>query len=157
MDRDKVISFFKKNRPSFDEIKTRFSLTKIGKGLFRDVYAIDDLVVKIPRKSNLETDHTSNLYHAREEIRQIIRIRKMKKYRLLRPFLPEIHYFDQKSGILLMPFYVKPTKKEAEVAAEILSRLAREVGHHSGGDIHDQNVMYDFENETYVIVDLGYF
>lgn len=152
-----VISFFKKNRPTFEQIKANFLLKKVGDGLFRNVYAIDDLVVKVPKKSNLKTDHTSNLYHARAEVRQINRIRKMKKYKLLRSFLPEIYYFDKKSGILLMPYYQKPTKKDAEVAAEIFSRLAREVGRHSGGDIHDQNVMYDLENETYVIVDLGYF
>jgi 5-methylthioribose kinase len=157
LDKANIVEMFDKHHPKTPkECKKRgLKLQKIGSGLFRTVYRINDLdlVVKFPKKEN----KSSGLYHSLEEFRRFKQIQRLKKYKSIQRYLPKIHYFNKKSGVILMPFYRKLPAKEAEIASNILSKFAEDVGHTSGGDIHSENVMFSDFEDRYVLVDLGYF
>lgn len=155
-----VIRLFKKYKPEDRrDIKDMgLKLKLLGSGLFRRGYRINGLpvVVKIPKEDG-ENRYESNRIHAIEEIQKIRTIRKTKKYRPFWRYLPEVLYFDENSGVILMPEYGRLKESEANLFSSFLSNLADDLGRDDENDMHDENVGWNFEKEEYVILDLGYF
>ena len=69
----------------------------LGAGSFRCVSRIADtnLSVKIPH----------NVYGKRHTNLEVKRIKRLRRYKELRPYLPKIYYHDKKHGIVVMPVY----------------------------------------------------
>src|SRR5216684_6048992 len=69
----------------------------LGKGLFRKGYKIKncDLVIKFPIGEE-------GKIHTRDEVR---RLKRLKKDVILKRFLPEVFYYNKKSGVILMRYY----------------------------------------------------
>ena len=155
-----VIKLFKKHNPSKSEVKELgLTLKMIGKGLFRKAYRVNDLplILKTPRHGCAHPDYDSEMYHMKQEVERIRDIKKSRRFRPFRRYLPDILYFNKDTGVLLMPEYEKVGNVSRRVVSDILSNLSYDLNDGSGSDLHDENIRYDPTREGYVIIDLGYF
>jgi hypothetical protein len=150
----RTLSKIRKNRPtSLLEFKALgLPVRRLGAGLFRAGYKIRgcDLVVKFP----LIAGNTEAIEHTAAEMR---RIRRLSQSAAIRPYLPTVHYFDKKNGIIVMQYYPKFEDDEhlADALGSMAQRLIRRISHVNCSDIHTGNVRKGSQY-TPVIIDFGY-
>lgn len=165
MTEQEIVGRFKRNRPaSVDDLLERCKLTLkyLSCGAFRKVYKIDrlPLVVKLPTAPPAEDgeSQTANLMHARKEYNAWRKIMRSPRFKALRPYMPEVLYFNRNTGTLLMreykpvlPFRRRQRMNEINVKVKEVLNLA-EVD--LGGDKAD-NYGLD-RNGTLKIIDLAF-
>ena len=152
----KLLKHHPKTLKDFKKIK--LELIPLSRGAYRTAYRIkgSNVVVKIP-----VSDDSSNLVHAREEIKAINQIKRFKrKNAKIIKMLPEIYYFDDKSGVTAMKYYKKIRGNLAYTVSglveDIIELIYPKDTYVGGMDIHGSNVHVD-ENGNTIIIDLGYF
>ena len=160
----KVINLFNEHNPStITEIRRLgIKAIKIGGGVFRNIYKIEKLplVIKIPR---LEAD----IPHSRAEydaVQHCLNSRALKAS-YIRPYMPQIPYFNEETGILLME-YVQPlnqTKTPKAVKNSIVGILEDFIENvwpmsfdPTDNDIHSGNIGVNKYGQ-FKFIDLGYF
>lgn len=134
-------------------------LKKLGQGMFREAYQIVDLplVVKFPKwqESDGEASMRSGKLHSTVEVRKI---GKLRKSRWMKKYVPEVHYHDRKTGVLVVSLHSKFTSSYNRTGA--MGRLITEmIVRHFGinvGDIHAANVGRGKGQTDAVLIDLGY-
>jgi len=147
------------------------NLKEIGRGCSRIAYSIRgyNLVVKIPfdgmgEDGTVLSTKTARKYlnsakrHARQEYKAYRRIanKNTKKYKVLRPHLPEI-YCITKDGVILMKKYRRTKIGWANKQLKYIRRHADFLFPENGGtDIYGENVGRD-EDGTLIILDMGCF
>jgi hypothetical protein len=122
----------------------------VGEGCSREVWQIIGygLVVKIPK------DGPSAKRHAEQEHKAWLRIkRSKKKYKALRPYLPNI-YCCTKNGIILMEKYRQCY--ETTTTHNIVGALVKDLFPTDDGDIYSENMGKDKKGRL-VILDFGCF
>lgn len=146
-----ILKSILRHRPTTtkDFRKLGIALRFIGEGVYRRTYRIvaSDLVVKIPIQD------AGGIQHSKDEI---VRLRKLKRYRVMRAYLPVIQWWDKKSGVVVMTYYPKFHDHEEQVDSmgKMVSRLIRAATGIYAGDIHSENVHK--RDKTSVIIDLGF-
>jgi len=122
----------------------------LGKGLFRSGYKIKgcDLVIKFPG------DDAEDKQHSRAEIR---RLRRLRKAGTLGEFLPEVFYYDPKSGVVVMRYYreFENFEKQADAMGRMIQKLIFRIARVRCTDIHTENVRKRDMKDA-VLIDLGY-
>lgn len=149
-----MLRLIKEHRPTTPSefVKCGVPLTRISEdqGLFRKVYKIRncDLVVKFPKDADGRN-------HSREEVRKI---KKLQKFRVMKPHLPTIHYFDSTNSVLVMDYCPKFTthEKEADAMGKFIQRLIQFATGLTVSDIHSENVHKHVTRQDAVIIDAGY-
>lgn len=132
------------------------SFESIGEGLFREAFRIKgaNLVIKVPKTDGDES--WEDCYkHAMDEVKKVKSFRKGKKYRVLWRYLPKILYVNERSGLILMPYYRKLSISKREIVADMISNLFCDLGRDNGGDVHESNVALGEYDEP-VVLDFGY-
>ena len=90
---------------------------------------------------------------------EVDRIKRLARWPVMRPHLPEVFYHDKQSGILVMRKYPKYATFETQVDAmgQMIQRLVYKLTKVRCSDIHSDNVRKRrFNNEQSVLIDLGY-
>jgi len=122
----------------------------LGKGLFRTGYKVKgcDLVIKFP---GCEVE---DLWHSRQEVR---RLNRLKKAGVLREFLPEIFFYDKKTGVIAMRYYREFVnfEKQADAMGRMIQKLIYRLTRVKCTDIHTENVRSRNIRDA-VLIDLGY-
>lgn len=137
--------------------KNGISLRLLGSGLYRDGYKVRDcdLVFKFPRTIELKSGKKSLAEGRKHSAAEIRRLRRLRQVGALDPFLPEIFYYDKKSGVIGMRYY--PTfidfEDQADAMGNVIGKLIHSLMRVTCGDIHTENVRRN--KETAVIIDLG--
>jgi len=163
--RQRALNLIRKNRPTslkqFSELGLlgRF----IGAGVFREVYKVKDsgLIAKFPLNEagkGKTPNYTSGVEHSASEVRKI---RKLSKFKELRPHMPEIVYYDRVNGIVVMKYYPRLDlmyDARIELLGNVLGKVVRKLTHASMRDIRGDNVrMTGPKNRRRMIfADLGY-
>jgi hypothetical protein len=155
----KIINEIRDNNP-----KTVKELRKLGikcklisGGAFRNVYKIltVPLVIKFPNCDEGK-EHTLN------EVKAVKKINRLRKYKKLRQFMPEI-YHSNASGVILMHNYTVLeafTYEYKEVVSGLMFIIIELI--YAGEkwdedfDVHGGNLGFD-ENYDVKFIDLGYF
>ena len=134
------------DRSDFNRMGLR--LTYLKSGVFRDGYKVTrcDAVVKFP-KGDEGKEHTRA---------EVARIRRLRNSPVLRPYLPEILYYDSRAGIVVMRYYPKFRSFETQVdtMCNMVERLIRAATGCRVSDLHSENI-HDHDGDA-VIIDLGY-
>lgn len=155
MNAPQVIRKIAKHRPeTYDDFKAlSIPLVLEGKGIFRVAYRIKGLplLVKFP----VEDDLTAGKVHSANEVRKI---RRLRKFRWMRSYLPTIHFHDKQSGVLVLSWHVEfANDRDAFVALGALTTRALKIA--TGvlvSDIHEDNVRRGDQRRKIILVDLGY-
>src|SRR5271163_277737 len=94
--------------------KTGLKLKKLGEGLDRIVYRVEDsnLVVKFCRFEKDRLNRIGQSYAEYASWKTIMRSKK--KYKSLQKYMPEIYYFNATTGVTLVKMYSKITFREAQ-------------------------------------------
>ena len=150
----KIVRLVKERRPKnpSEFLKVGIPLTRISEdqGLFRKVYKVRncDLVVKFPKA-------LSGKIHSRDEV---TRIKKLRRFAVMRPHLPTVHYFDAVNSVLVMDYCPKFTtyEKEADAMGAFIMKLIKSATGFALGDIHSENVHKHVSRDSAVIIDCGY-
>ena len=135
--------------------KTGLKLRKLGEGLDRIVYRVEDsnLVVKFCRFERDRLDRSGQSYAEYSSWKTIMRSKK--KYKSLQKYMPEIYYFNAITGVTLVKMYHKITFGEAQkVNHSINAAFYSVLGNLSDADLHEHNIGYDTDFSIKVI-DLG--
>ena len=111
MNQATVIKRIKKKQPLdaldlLDACGLPLQLTNWGQ--FRNVYDVlgTQLVIKVPIQESKASGTRINIQHAREEYAAWKKIKSSRhEYRSLKPYLPDMIYFNSRSGIIVMPKY----------------------------------------------------
>src|SRR5271157_1522324 len=83
----------------------------LGRGVFREVCRIKgtDLVVKSPLgtgtidpKLGTKFDYREGIAHSKSEM---ARLNRLARVAVLRPYLPQVYYYDAKYGQIVMRYY----------------------------------------------------
>lgn len=79
----------------------------LGEGSFRKVYRINNLplVVKFPTGEDGDS-WEENLEHAQNEIDALNWVKSNKKFKEIRQYLPNLHYSNEDTGVMLLDEYV---------------------------------------------------
>jgi hypothetical protein len=149
-----VVKMFHEKEPAtIDNLNLK--LTPIGvSGAYRKVYRINGLplVIKEPKDKSCRK-------HARAEYKTIQRILRYKKYARLTRYMPEVYYFNEKTGLMLMHYY-RPLPKRYKCIARLLDVIVELTWPYAMDqnecDVHGGNVALTEDNLP-VIIDLGYF
>jgi 5-methylthioribose kinase len=161
-----IIDRFFQNNPKNEEgikkLGLRLRDISDANGAFRVVYKINglDLVVKVPY-------FDSGILHSKAEIKALSRINRLKKYKIIREYMPDVYYANTKTGIIVMRYY-KPLKytKINIAAVSILYSLVESVWLECASslagctDISVNNCGIDAPNSysyTIKVIDLGCF
>jgi hypothetical protein len=103
---EEAIELFKKYNPKTVEEalqKTKLGFTCVGVGVFRAAYLTDwPVIAKFPIQDKRPE---LNIAHSRDEMKNIKWIQRTKKLEPLWGHLPEFYYWNNKSGVSLMPCY----------------------------------------------------
>lgn len=153
-----VVELLKKYKPKFrsDFKKLGLKLKFIGSGAFRNAYQIIDtnLVVKFPN----DPEYYEDVEHSQDEIYHIRTINKNAKYKVLRPFIPKLHYANYKYGVIVMDKFqkVRYNDKAAVAVVNVLNEVMNAItGHKSGWyDLSIWNIGIDWDG-AYKVLDLG--
>ena len=128
-----------------------YTLKFLGGGIFRNVYKIvgTKLVLKVPNGAR-------GRRHSQGEMKAYKRIMvSTKKYVALHPYMPAIHHYNSRTGIILMPEYRVAPKSYWEKKIKAMGKLAGDVmGKYC--DLHRWNIGRDKEGQ-FRFIDLGYF
>lgn len=153
---ENVIKLFENNNPATKRAieKLKLKLKPLGVGTFRAVYKIrgTSLVVKIPRDGD-------GIKHSKAEHDTIKEILNRKKYRKLKQYMPEIHYYNEKTGVIVMPYYRNPKFPYNKLISNILTALFEYIHEYAkshGVDLHSHNIGMNYHGDP-VLLDLGYF
>ena len=128
----------------------------LGRGLFRAGYKVKntDIVLKFP---NTPDKSGENIQHRTQEIR---RLRRLKKAGTLNPFLPEVFYYDKKSGVIAMRYYPEfdGYEEQADAMGKMIGKLIYRIARVRCTDIHTENVRKGRWDglKNAIIIDLGY-
>jgi pyruvate-formate lyase-activating enzyme len=93
--------------------------------------------------------------HTRDEV---TRIRKLRKWHVMKKHLPTIFYYDSKSAVLILSYHPRFTthEKEADAMGKFIQELVRAATRVSVTDIHSDNVHKSVSGDTAIIIDFGY-
>lgn len=107
-----------------------------------------DLVVKFPKAP-------SGKKHTHDEV---TRIRKLRKFAVMKNHLPTIHYYDEANGVLVVDYCPKFTthEKEADAMGDFIQKLIKAATGVSISDIHSENVHKHVKRDDAIIIDAGY-
>jgi len=151
MTQSRALRLIKINRPEnlLEASNLGLKLVHIGSGSYRKVYRVKDtdLVIKFPEAEDWSCDGKQ---HSKAEA---ARIKKLYKYKSLRPHLPKIYFHDPKSGVLVTKYYERYNKKRAEVGAYrckdiswergLICRMMEEMTGVAIWDLYDDNLRLD--------------
>ena len=146
----------KKARPTTPEAARAagIEMRLLGKGLFRSGYKVRgcDIVIKFPLRTSNKTE-LENVQHARQEIARLKRLRKVAE---LVPYLPEVFYYDPKSGVTAMRHYpmFRDFEEQADAMGRMIQKLIFRIARVRCTDIHTENVRR--QNQDAILIDLGY-
>jgi hypothetical protein len=132
-----------------------FTLRLLGCGVFREAFKVGncDLIIKFPLQDD-ESEIEDCKRHTRTEV---ARLRRLARHGVMRRFLPKIHYFDSKNGVIVMQYY--PSFRDREEQVDALGKMAQALIFKSTKirctDIHSENVHRKGKKDA-VIIDLGY-
>lgn len=149
-----ALALIKEREPSSEAgllVGCGFTLTNIGSGAFRNVYAlrgVPDFVIKVPNSK-------SGLEHARCEMVAYRRVmRSKKKYLAVQKYLPTILYWGSKSGVMVMQKYKVAYGRKHEKKIEPIRLMFEELFGNDDSDIWNSNVGTDADG-NYKVIDLG--
>jgi hypothetical protein len=135
----------------------------LGHGVFREAYRIKgtDLVVKSPlaegRGSAL--DYREGIQHSKSEMNRLGRFARID---VLKPFLPQVFWYDSKHGQIVMKYYpaIPETHKAAALVVllgKVVKSLVSKLAGVTMSDIHDDNIRQKRSDwQVCVFTDLGY-
>jgi hypothetical protein len=134
-------------------MKLRF----LGKGLFREGFKVvnSDVVVKFPLEFSMnDDDPTEGRIHSKQEIR---RLKRLKKEGTLKRYLPEIFYYNTKTGVIAMRYYEEfdNFEEQADAMGQMMGTLIPRVTRVRCDDIHTENIRRG-PNDRAILIDLGY-
>lgn len=122
----------------------------LGTGAFRNGYKIRncDLVVKFPL-SEFGVTHSAH---------EMGRLRRLRRIKVLDRFLPEVYYYDKKSGVIVMKHYAafRDFEEQADAMGNMIEKLIFRIARVKCTDIHTENIRQGrYPNARAVLVDLG--
>lgn len=126
----------------------------LGTGMFRSGYKVrhTDVVIKFPVDADAE-----GIQHSTQEMR---RLRRLKSAGTLNPFLPEVFYYNKKSGVIAMRYYpeFEGYEEQADAMGKMIGKLIYRIARVQCNDIHTENVRKGRWDglKNAVIIDLGY-
>lgn len=166
MTKAQALRIIRRTKPTTPEEFREIGLhvTFIGNGVFREVCKIDGqrLIAKFPIADDPEgEDFSSGRKHARDEMK---RITALLKFKVLRPHLPKIRYYDPESGVIVMDWYEKFISDDDKLMSlgTVMRKLIKVITKVKCSDIHGGNILCKAYNpETgargdAVFIDLGY-
>ena len=151
-----AIRLIKKHRPRTPEDfhKLGLKFRYLGAGVFREAVEIKGipLVVKFPL---YDEGYRHGKIHSTVEIRKI---KRLNRYKYLRPYLPKVYYHDRKSGILVMHKYEKFSRRydQCNALGDMITDLIFQLTGITVCDIYGDNVKMGRTRNSAVLVDLGY-
>lgn len=154
MTQAQALRLIRKHRPAslFVAHQLGLRLVHLGSGVFRNAYRIKEtyLVIKFIREDGDE-------YHAREEIKNL---NKLKTSKALRKCLPRLYYFDKKSGTSVWEFFPERFNQRnlVEKMGDLIGKLARELTGANFQDVHTDNIRADgfgYYQQIIKFIDLG--
>lgn len=155
MTKEEVIALVREKQPKDKKAFAKLGLTleQIGEGVYRKVYKIKGtkLVVKIPNKGK------SSITHAISEYEAVYYTKKDNKCEAIHNLLPEVYYFNNDTGIMLMRYYY-PIRSNKYMISSLVKQLVEAVHPYAkkkSTDIHSDNIGRAGYHP--VILDLGYF
>jgi hypothetical protein len=131
----------------------------LGTGMFRSGYKVrhTDLVIKFPIREGKDDNGSEGIQHSTQEMR---RLRRLKKAGTLNQFLPEVLYYDKKSGVIMMRYYPEfdGYEEQADAMGKMVGKLIYRIARVRCTDIHTENVRKGRWDglKNAVIIDLGY-
>jgi tRNA A-37 threonylcarbamoyl transferase component Bud32 len=132
-------------------------LRLLGVGLYREGFKVRDcdLVIKFPRQMALKSGKKSLTEGKKHSAQEIRRLRRLRQVGTLNTFLPEVFYYDKKSGVIAMKYYSKFSdfEEQADAMGGIIESLIFRLTRVRCGDIHTDNVRQDKDHA--IIIDLG--
>lgn len=137
----------------------------LGEGAYRITYSVvgTDMVVKIPSKQKIVNDDNTEspsycVSHALHELRSISRIkRKNSKFKFLQPYLPEIYFTDENTGVILMKRYFGIGSNKYRNLIEQLEEKVREVSYCDYSDIDNSGNFGVDRQGKLKLIDFGCF
>lgn len=155
---NRIRCFKPKTIEDFARIGVPLDVQPFSAGAFREVWMPRNkklqIIVKFPVMENGSMN--SGRIHSNDEVKKITRLRR---YRLLRPHLPEVYYHDKKTGILVMRYYAPvPPGEEPDDFMRLGALTGRLIQRLTGSpmdDIQQSNIRGDGAS-GFVFIDLGY-
>lgn len=80
-----------------------YHLRYLGCGCFRQTFLVKEVgvVIKFPMMTNLR----ENIWHSRYEAKTLKRINTQHKFTALRRYMPTVHLYDPRTGVLIVQNY----------------------------------------------------
>lgn len=132
-----------------------FTLRRLGEGVFREAFKIAncDLIIKFPLTEGQIGDDC--VRHTRTEVK---RLRRLMRHGVMRKFLPKIHYFDSRNGVVVMQYYpaFRDMEDQVDAMGKMLGSVIFKATRIRCTDIHSDNVHRGKGEKDAVIIDLGY-
>lgn len=140
----------------YDIKKAGLKIKEIGSGEFRTAYLIEkQLVAKFPtgdiRYCKSNWGHTA-IGHSINEVAAIKKVLKTRKFRPMHRYMPEILYFNEETGVILMHRY-DSVSSDKSIICGMITDLADDIGLNYC-DFHEYNVGINDDGEVKVL-DLG--
>lgn len=156
MTQDQAIKLLRKHRPKNerDLLAAGFTLSQIGNGAFRNAYSIHgaNLVVKIPSGTGFSQEEK---WHSHHEVLAVRRINRYDKYESLRPYMPVMHYYNKKSGLIVFERYKKASWRKVKIFAKELNKTAAKLMGVGTCDIDNSGNIGVDKQGNYKLLDLG--
>jgi len=124
----------------------------LDSGMYRKVFKVKhcDLVIKFP----------GGLGNIRESIKhstqEMNRLKRLQKWEIVNRFLPEVFYYDKKSGVIVMRYYrgFSDFEEQADAMGRVIGKLIQRLTRVRCDDVHTENVRQNRDDA--VIIDLGF-
>lgn len=128
-------------------------LRLLGTGAYREAFKVvnSDVVVKFPRSKTT----ADGVKHSSQEI---TRLRRLRESETLRPFLPEVLYYDKAAGVVAMRYYEEfdDFEKQADAMGKMIQKLIHRISNVRCDDIHTENVRQGRGRLDVILIDLGF-
>lgn len=154
---DEVSKLLMENNPrTANELKALgIQVRTLGSGAYRHAYKVLrlPLVIKIPFNQRM------SLKHAEAEIKAIRQIIRLKKYRKLKKYMPNIYFYNPKTRVIGMEYCTTKINPYLSNIELLLNDLLGEIwpdAATSSVDVHRYNIGFN-RNGDIKIIDLGYF
>lgn len=137
-------------------------LKKLGikaKALESGAYRYACKVVGLPLVLKIPLSNPAARRHSEEEIKAVKKINRLKKYRKLRKYMPDIYFYNPRTGIIGMQYYNTKSNPYKNRMASLLTDLIEEIWpgvDEFSVDIHRSNIAFDADGNI-KIIDLGCF
>jgi hypothetical protein len=135
-----------------DVRKAGIKMRLLGTGMFRSGYKVrnTDVVLKFPVVTS--GDREEGIQHSKQEID---RLRRLKRAGTVEQFLPEVFYYNKKTGVIAMRYYpaYDGFEEQADAMGKMVSKLFYRIARVRCTDIHTENVR---KGENAIIIDLGF-